>query len=170
MSPGKLPPHNCRFLRLSFSNRHSVNMSISCLCAATPNPTPFLFTVQDALTLDTSEGFQILREHLAATIKHDFCNNHRTSDAEDSQAWLVVRDVLHALLAPIVALEEHATRVAEAYVRSPRSEDLEFAYYGRGRNAFVWLQSFLSSDMDWCLSNGCPGKIMTLPTRRRNVI
>jgi len=133
------------------------NLCASCLSVTTPNVTPFLLTVQDALALDASEGFQILREHLAANITYPFCPDHTSTNAETLQPWLVMRDVLHALLAPIVALQEHATRVAQAYTQSVRQEDFEFAYQGKGRNAFVWLQSFLSTDMAWCLSNGCPG-------------
>lgn len=137
-------------------------MSFSCLCVVSPNATPFLISVQDARLLDASEGFRILRKHLAVAARNDFCRNHDhdTMAVEDRQAWTVMRDILHALLAPIVALQEHATRVARAFTRSDRPEDFEWAYHGKGRNAFIWLQSFLSSDLDWCLSNDCPACIV----------
>lgn len=133
-------------------------MSSSCLCVASTNVTPFLISVQDALVLDNSLGFSILRQHLQETIKCDFCPTHETITSEDRQSWVVIRDVLHALLAPIVALQEHATHVAQHFTRSPRQADLEYAFQSRARNAFVWLQSFLSDDMTWCLSIGCPGE------------
>lgn len=136
--------------------------SCSSLCVASTNATPFLIRVQDALVLDNSAGFQILRQHLSETVKCDFCPTHEAATFEDRQAWVVIRDILHALLAPIVALEEHATRVAQLFTKSYRPADWEYAYHGKARNAFVWLQSFLMDDMNWCLSVGCPGKCTIL--------
>lgn len=132
-------------------------MSIPDLCLASPNATPFIITVQDAILLESSEGFSILRQHLAETCIHGFCEEHSVESAEDQQAWISMRDILHALLAPIVALQDHATSVAQRFTGATTPEGLEFAFQGVGRNAFVWLQSFLSTDADWCLSNDCPG-------------
>ena len=67
---------------------------------------------------------------------------------------------MHALLAPIVALTNHATGIAKRYTKLERPSDVEFAFRGRGRNAFVWLQSFLAEDEDWCLSEACPGCVV----------
>ncbi|KAF2149399.1 hypothetical protein K461DRAFT_296872 [Myriangium duriaei CBS 260.36] len=133
-------------------------MKSSCLCVASPNVTPFIVSVQDALMLGQSEGFNILRKHLGTTLSNDFCDVHVCS-GEDQKAWLVIRDILHALLAPVVALQDHAARVAEESLRTFRQEALEYAFYGNARGAFVWLQSFLSSELSWCLSTGCPACI-----------
>lgn len=110
--------------------------------------------------LGQSEGFQILRKHLTSTLGESFCCDHEPVVAEDAKAWLVIRDVLHALLAPIVALQDHAARVAEESLRTYRPEALEYAFYGNARGAFVWLQSFLASELQWCLSSGCPACIV----------
>lgn len=135
-------------------------MSSQCLSLASPNATPFLITVQDAILLDRSEGFTILREHLAENSCNEFCDDHYSGSLEDAQCWVIMRDILHALLAPVVALTSHATNTAQRYTKSKRPSDVEFAFRGRGRNAFVWLQSFLADDEDWCLSKACPGCVV----------
>lgn len=129
-------------------------------CLTSPNATPFTVTVQDAILLDRSEGFSILREHLADYSCNEFCEDHYSESLEDLQSWVVMRDVLHALLAPVVALTSHATGIAQRYTKSERASAIEFAFRGRGRNAFVWLQSFLADDEDWCLSKACPGCVV----------
>ncbi|GAM89857.1 hypothetical protein ANO11243_078970 [Dothideomycetidae sp. 11243] len=134
-------------------------MKSSCLCVASPNVTPFIISVQEALMLGQSDGFKILRKHLGTTLSNDFCGEHKSS-SEDHKAWLVIRDILHALLAPVVALQDHAARVAEESLRTIRQEALEYAFYGNARGAFVWLQSFLSSELPWCLSTGCPACVV----------
>ncbi|KAL1306041.1 hypothetical protein AAFC00_004168 [Neodothiora populina] len=129
-------------------------------CLASPNATPFIITVQDAILLDSSEGFSILRQYLADNSCNTFCEEHNSEDEDDLQAWTVMRDILHALLAPIVALTSHATHTAQKWTKSERPSDVEFAFRSRGRNAFVWLQSFLADDEDWCLSKACPGCVV----------
>lgn len=129
-------------------------------CLASPNATPFIITVQDAILLDQSEGFSVLRQYLADRSCNVFCDEHHSESQDDLQAWQVMRDVLHALLAPVVALTSHATEIAERFTKSGRPSDVEFAFRGRGRNAFVWMQSFLADDEDWCLSKACPGCVV----------
>lgn len=110
--------------------------------------------------LGQSEGFNILRKHLSSTLSNDFCPDHKCS-GDDEKAWLVIRDILHALLAPVVALQDHAARVAEESLQTIREEALEYAFYGNARGAFVWLHSFLCSELAWCLSTGCPGCVVS---------
>jgi len=133
----------------------------SAACLTHINATPFLVSVQDSLLLDRSEGFAILRKHLKDTIAYEFCEHHSSNPQEDLKPWTIVRDLLHALLAPIVALQDHASNIAAEYLKTSRPEDFEFAYAGNARNAFVWLQSFLSTETSWCLSQGCPACIVT---------
>lgn len=136
----------------------------SCLCAARQNVTPFLLSVQDAVLLDSSEEFQVLRRHLANPAKQSFCESHddlATNDG-DQASWLALRDILHALLAPVVALYEHSTSIAQRALNSNREEGFEYAFSGRARNAFVWLQSFIDTDKNWCLTQGCPGMSLLL--------
>lgn len=135
-------------------------MSSPSLCLASPNITPFLITVQEAIFLESSEGFCLLRQHLAKDSCYDFCSIHSSDNQEDLQPWIVVRDILHALLAPIVALMDHATQTAQRFTKSQKTEDVEHTFRSRGRNAFVWLQSFLADDQDWCLSKACPGCVV----------
>lgn len=138
-------------------------MDNSSMCVANSNVTPFLISVQDALLLDQSAEFQILRSHLRTDIsKNNFCASHsHKEDSDDHAAWTVMRDILHALLAPIVALYDHSSSIAQDSVRSYRQEDLEYAFSGKARNAYVWLQSFLSTERDWCLSQDCPACIVS---------
>jgi len=138
-----------------YSTCSSVNMKTCSL--SSPNVTPFIISVQDALLLENSEGFHILRKHLAQNASFTFCTDHEHGSLEEHQSWVLVRDIMHALLAPIVALHDHASRVAQQGLNSFRPQDLEYAYTSKARNAYVWLQSFLSSEQEWCLSQGCPG-------------
>ena len=92
-----------------------------------------MITVQDAIRLDRSEGFTILRQHLAETSCNVFCEDHYSDNHDDMHAWVMMRDVMHALLAPIVVLTNHATEIAHRYTRSDRASDVEFAFRGRGR-------------------------------------
>lgn len=135
-------------------------MKSSCLCVASPNATPFIISVQDALLLGHSESFNVLRKHLESTLSGTFCSTHECTE-EDRAAWLVFRDVLHALLAPVVALHDHAVSVAGYSLNTKRQETLEHAFYGNARGAFVWLQSFLASEMSWCLTTGCPACVVS---------
>lgn len=129
-------------------------------CLSSPNATPFLITVQDSILLEKSDGFSILREHLATDCCNDLCKDHQTENAEDQQSWILMRDILHALLAPVVALYDHTTKIGRKATKATRTEDIEFAFRGKGRNAFVWLQSFLADDEDWCLSKDCPACVV----------
>ncbi|KAK8217504.1 hypothetical protein M8818_001262 [Zalaria obscura] len=130
-------------------------------CLVSPNATPFIIKVSDAILLESSEGFSILREHLANACPNDLCKDHATNNPEDQQSWLVMRDILHALLAPVVHLFDNTVRVARKATGGERPEELEYAYRGRARTAFVWLQSFLDvEEEDWCLSRDCPACIV----------
>jgi hypothetical protein len=86
------------------------------------------------------------------------CDEHSPAHVEDLARWLIVRDVLHALLVPVVELFDRACTVASHATRATKLEDLEYAFTGQARSAFVWLQCFLSSEKerDWCYTKGCP--------------
>lgn len=70
--------------------------------------------------------------------------------------------MLHALLVPIVELFEKACAVASEATRATKLEDLEYAYSGEARSAFVWLQCFLSTEKEreWCWTRGCPACVV----------
>ncbi|KAG8629398.1 hypothetical protein KVT40_003263 [Elsinoe batatas] len=136
-------------------------MKSTTLCVASPNRTPFIISVQHALLLEQSEGFSILGKHLGKSLGNRFCHEHTCKSPEERQPWLIIRDILHALLAPVVALQDHAANVAHESLQTIRAVDLEYAFYGNARNAFVWLQSFMASELTWCLSVGCPACVVT---------
>nr|POE46242.1 hypothetical protein CFP56_73204 [Quercus suber] len=90
------------------------------------------------------------------------CETHITTHHADLPGLLFVRDILHALLVPILELFDKACSVAAQYTHAIRPEDLESAFAGQARAAFVWLQCFLSShqERDWCYTRGCPACIV----------
>ena len=88
---------------------------------------------------------------------HSFCNDHSQCDAEAQETWLLHRDILHALIMPIVALFSRASALAEAALCTRRTEDLELAFAGEARGAFLCLQCILTEEEEWCKGMGCPG-------------
>lgn len=90
------------------------------------------------------------------------CHSHSATHLENQERWTIVRDVLHALLVPIVELFDKACGVAAAATNATRLEDLEYAFTGASRGAFVWLQCFLSSEKErnWCYTIGCPACVV----------
>ncbi|KXS99252.1 hypothetical protein AC578_6183 [Pseudocercospora eumusae] len=127
-----------------------------------PNASPFLLKSNDVDLLSQSNGFSILRLHLAKHYKYELCDKHTPAHLKDIDRWLVTRDVLHALLVPIVELFDKACGVAAAAAHATKLEDLEYAFTGQARGAFVWLQCFLSSERErkWCYTQGCPACIV----------
>ena len=130
--------------------------------SAVPNASPFLLKTEDVDTLSHSQGFGILRQHLAAHYDYELCDCHTPAHLEDQERWLITRDVLHALLVPVVELFDRACGVAAAATQATKLEDLEYAFTGPSRSAFVWLQCFLSSEKerDWCYTRGCPACVV----------
>lgn len=59
-------------------------------------------------------------------------------------------------------LFDKACGVAAAATQATRLEDLEYAFTGQSRGAFVWLQCFLSSEKErkWCYTQGCPACVV----------
>ncbi|KAF2475534.1 uncharacterized protein BDR25DRAFT_340254 [Lindgomyces ingoldianus] len=115
---------------------------------------PFEIPHEDVEALCTSEGFQVLRRCLAKDL--DFCTEHQTCDKQAQDKWLLHRDLLHALVMPVVELFHHAEALAEVALCIPRPEDLELAFRGEARGAFLWMQCFISEEEDWCRTRGCP--------------
>lgn len=67
------------------------------------------------------------------------------------------RDLLHALVMPVLELFNRASALAEAALCTHKSEDLELAFAGEARGAFLCLQCFVDEEEDWCRTRGCPG-------------
>ncbi|CAK3745768.1 Hypothetical predicted protein [Lecanosticta acicola] len=143
-------------------DRISDNMPTATLSSTVPDASPFLLEVDHVALLTHSDGFTILRRHLAQHYNYELCDLHTPAHLEDGDRWLIVRDVLHALLVPIVELFDKACGVAAAATHATRLEDLEYAFTGQARSAFVWIQCFLSSEKerDWCYTRGCPACVV----------
>ncbi len=93
---------------------------------------------------------------------HSLCDAHTPAYLEDLSRWLLVRDVLHALLVPVVELFDKAVSLAAIVTHACKVEDLEYAFTGQARSAFLWLQCFLSSEKErkWCYTRGCPACVV----------
>jgi hypothetical protein len=71
------------------------------------------------------------------------------------------------MLQPLVAAYDAARTVAAAALRgsSPASsfsagvDELELAFRGDARDAFVWLHCLLAEERAWCAAEGCPSMI-----------
>lgn len=63
---------------------------------------------------------------------------------------------------PVIELYRRAEALASAALCTAKSEDLELAFAGDARGAFLWLQCFTTGeDEDWCRMRGCPACITT---------
>lgn len=67
---------------------------------------------------------------------------------------------------PVVELYREASALASAALCSQLPEELEVAFKGEARFAFLWLQCFVSEEEDWCHTRGCPActTLQTLAT------
>ncbi|KAF2005993.1 hypothetical protein P154DRAFT_518224 [Amniculicola lignicola CBS 123094] len=120
---------------------------------------PFAIPREDVEALMASEGFLLLRRCLAGDA--DFCSSHDACDADSKATWLLHRDILHALIMPVVELFKRASALAEAALCTSKTEDLELAFSGEARGAFLCLQCFISEEQEWCKTTGCPACVTT---------
>ncbi|PSN71935.1 hypothetical protein BS50DRAFT_544192 [Corynespora cassiicola Philippines] len=120
---------------------------------------PFTIPRDDVDMLCASQGFQVLRSYLAGHAQ--FCTAHADCDEHARETWLLHRDLLHALVMPVVELFRRASALAEAALCTHKSEDLELAFSGEARDAFLFLQCFLGEEQDWCRTRGCPACVTT---------
>ncbi|KAH7411978.1 hypothetical protein DE146DRAFT_259864 [Phaeosphaeria sp. MPI-PUGE-AT-0046c] len=120
---------------------------------------PFVIPLEDVEALNEHEGFCMLRNYLATSA--DFCTEHDQCSSQDQQTWLLHRDMLHALIMPVVALFQRASALAEAALCTRRTEDLELAFAGEARGAFLCLQCILTEEEEWCKGMGCPACVVT---------
>lgn len=91
------------------------------------------------------------------TKTNSFCTQHAQCSAQEKDTWLLHRDLLHALIMPVVELFRRASVLAEAALCTHKTEDLELAFAGEARGAFLCLQCFIHEEDDWCRTRGCPG-------------
>ncbi|EMD00464.1 hypothetical protein BAUCODRAFT_28822 [Baudoinia panamericana UAMH 10762] len=146
----------------SGEEQHIDDIMPAAVYSSPPIASPFLLRVSDVEALGQSQGFNILQQHLAQQYTFELCESHTPAESEDPDEWLIIRDVLHALLVPIVELFDKACSVAAQVTRASKLEDLEYAFTEQARSAFVWLQCFLSSEREreWCYTRGCPACVV----------
>ncbi|KAF1848869.1 uncharacterized protein K460DRAFT_276793 [Cucurbitaria berberidis CBS 394.84] len=120
---------------------------------------PFAISHEDIGALNESQAFCVLRSYLARDA--DFCTNHTPCDPEAKETFILHRDILHALIMPVVALFSRASALASAALCTQKSEDLELAFAGEARGAFLCLQCFITEELDWCRTRGCPACVVT---------
>ncbi|MCJ1485797.1 hypothetical protein MMC06_005972 [Schaereria dolodes] len=121
---------------------------------------PFTIRKEDLAKLDSSQGFQIVRKLLTTDRSAAFCEHHSPSTEDIKQAWLLHRDITHAIIMPVLEIYRQASQLAESFL-CPRSIfDLELAFRGEARGAFSWLQCLIVEEEDWCSTRGCPACIV----------
>jgi hypothetical protein len=141
-----------------------------------PHGSPFQVKAEDVESLNQSGGFAILREHLAEYYNYEydfiisiisdmdtnnsssFCEHH--DDPSLASQYILNRDILHALLVPVIELFDKAESTACHYTRSMNPADHEYAYTASARAAYLWLQCFLDRERDWSYTRGCPGCVV----------
>ena len=62
---------------------------------------------------------------------------------------------------PVFALFTRASVLASAALCTQRASDLELAFAGEARSAFIGLQCFITEEHDWCRTKGCPACVVT---------
>ncbi|MCJ1335153.1 hypothetical protein MMC09_000419 [Bachmanniomyces sp. S44760] len=115
----------------------------------------------DTVVLENSHGFQHLRQSLIVPGMSSFCGNHSILEVKEQENWLLHRDIMHALLAPVLQLYREASRVAESFLGTYLEYDLELAFRGEARGAFTWLQCLIMEEGDWCSTRGCPACVVS---------
>jgi hypothetical protein len=146
---------------------------------------PFVISHEDVEAMEASPAFCVLRNYLAGdaeyvlfplssclsgfisrlstptNIHHSFCTTHAHCTPAAQETWLLHRDILHALVMPVVALFSRASALASAALCTQRASDLELAFAGEARSAFIGLQCFITEEHDWCRTRGCPACVVT---------
>ncbi|KAF1838468.1 hypothetical protein BDW02DRAFT_565063 [Decorospora gaudefroyi] len=124
---------------------------------------PFEISNEDIEALSSSHSFSVLRRILAEDAERytRFCTTHTQCSPCAKTTWLLHRDMLHALVMPVVTLFSRASTLASAALCTQRTSDLELAFAGEARSAFIGLQCFISEETDWCRTRGCPACVVT---------
>lgn len=86
-----------------------------------------------------------------------FCEHHNPYNNAEIEAWLLQRDITHALILPVLEIHRHATDLAKSVLGNRNIFDLELVFRGEARGAFAWLQCFITDEEEWCSAAGCPG-------------
>jgi hypothetical protein len=66
------------------------------------------------------------------------------------------------MLRPLAETFKRASVIALEALDSQGGCELELAFRGEARDAYVWLQCMLTEELDWCTSIGCPSQMMCM--------
>lgn len=72
-------------------------------------------------------------------------------------------------------IHKYASQIASHVLQDRKSADTELAFRGEARNAYSWLNCFLTEEHDWCSTQGCPACVVSYvldsePTVRFTVV
>ncbi|MCJ1261203.1 hypothetical protein MMC22_001067 [Lobaria immixta] len=126
----------------------------------TSRKSPFSVHEDDVGRLGSCEAFQIIRSLLIRQKDSTFCSFHRTASKEDEEAWLLQRDITHALVLPVIEIYRYASQLARSVLGNRNIFDLELVFRGEARGAFSWLQCFIVEEENWCSTRGCPACVV----------
>ena len=137
---------------------------------------PFALRQSDTKALESSEAFQLIRSLLStgqcrgyacppcsiyrrhsSDVAHRFCAHHRNLDDAEERVWLLQRDITHAIIFPVLHIYRQAVKIAQSFLCSESTSDLELAFREEARGTFSWLQCLVLEEGDWCMTRGCPG-------------
>jgi hypothetical protein len=93
---------------------------------------------------------------LCSLIGVRFCPKHSVLDAASQSTWRLHAALVSQMLQPLVNAYDRARAVASAALCSSAADELELAYRGDARSAFVWLHCLLAEEREWCAADGCP--------------
>lgn len=130
---------------------------------------PFVLTPESESAFRACPTLRAVREYLSSAENRcvrpcdsrfvlsitSFCEEHAKLPATTQEAYLLNRDVIHALIIPVAALYTRSATLASAALCSSRAEDLEIAYKEDARTAFVLLQCLVQEEAAWCFGRGC---------------
>ncbi|KAL8745026.1 MAG: hypothetical protein Q9190_002799 [Brigantiaea leucoxantha] len=122
---------------------------------------PLLVSKKDVAKLGSHAAFQTIRSALRNQRNTEFCDEHCVDSRDNVEAWLLQRDITHALILPILEIYRFASTLAKRLRGKRNIFDLELIFRGEARGAFSWLQCFIAEEEDWCMTRGCPACVVS---------
>jgi hypothetical protein len=120
---------------------------------------PSFATISPNITITSESSNQPPKKKETKLTTPSFCETH--NDPLQIPHHTLHRDILHALLVPVIELYDKAESTAAHFTRSANPADHEYAYTASARAAFLWLQCFLDRERDWSYTRGCPGCVVS---------
>ncbi|KAF3492255.1 uncharacterized protein GIQ15_01772 [Arthroderma uncinatum] len=118
---------------------------------------PMRVYIGDGVELDQNSAFRAVRSYFQREDIQKFCPAHELNITDyEKENFELHRDILHAVFIPLRRLLHQAAKVASLALPDYLGADLELAFRGEGRNAFVWLSSIITEEPNWCTTKGCP--------------